>query len=250
MKAKRLILITISSILLCSCNNKNINDDIYNNVTNSVTLPINLSYNFEKDHMEWIGGFSDLPSDYKKRNYNIKYDYGKIELSNDFSKGLMLTGNNQCDNLFMYTTKKIDMLDGIEKNTKYSVDLSFDLATNMPSGISNSEAIPGEYAYIKAGIVTYEPISTIADEDNSFYRMNIDKGNKSKNGKDLITLGHAAKKENMDNETYEYKHFNETFFVTSNERGELWIILGIDLGCEGTIRLYFDNIEMTIKKSH
>lgn len=77
--------------------------------------------------------------------------------------------------------------------------------------------------------------------------MNIDKANQSESGKDMVVIGNVEKIDSED-ESFQYKHFETEFRVTTNEKGEVWILIGIDSGFESLSQFYFSNIELTLAK--
>ncbi|MFC2038205.1 YbaY family lipoprotein [Chloroflexota bacterium] len=212
---------------------------------------ITATFHFNQDTEGWTGGFSDLPVRHEDHGYDVEFRYSDIPVEGEEGGGLMLYGNNHSDDLFMYTLRAFDTHDGLSPNARYEVQLSFDLATNVPPGMMGIGGSPGESVYIKAGVVSIEPESeedTTGGED--YYRINIDKGNQSSGGEDMIVLGDAAKGEGpgQNDESFQYKPFNYGYQATTNENGELWVIIGADSGFEGISQLYFDNISITFNR--
>jgi hypothetical protein len=174
-----------------------------------------------------------------------------IPVEGEEGGGLLLKGNNHSDDLFLYTTKGFGSQDGLKPNTEYDIQLSFALATNVPSGMMGIGGSPGESVYIKAGVVNGKPESNeevVGGEP--YFRMNIDIGSQSNSGNDMVVLGNAVKGEGpgQGDESYQYKNFNHSFRVNTNDEGELWVIIGADSGFEGISELYFDNISLTFTK--
>ena len=209
------------------------------------------TYHFDQDAEDWIGGFSDLPVSHEEHGYEVEFRYSDIPVEGEVGGGLLLTGNNHSDDLFMFVMRAFGSQDGLKPNTKYEIQLSFDMATNVPPGMMGIGGSPGESVYIKAGVVNIKPDS---EKDTSggeeYYRLNIDKGNQSNGGEDMIVLGDAAKGEgaSQNDDTFQYKPFKYGFQATTNENGELWVIIGADSGFEGISQLYFDNISITFNR--
>ena len=157
---------------------------------------------------------------------------------------MLITGNNHSDDLFMYITRQISSDDGLEADTKYSVRLSFKMATEVPPGMMGIGGSPGESVYIKAGIISKKP-EVIEQAGN--YVMNIDKGVQSQGGNDATVLGDAAKGEGLgqNDQTFRYKKFDLTKEVIADSEGNIWVIIGADSGFEGISRLYFDDISIS-----
>jgi hypothetical protein len=206
--------------------------------------PIEVSFRFDKDKAGWDGGFVDLPVDYDKSAYELEFSYKDIPMTNKTDKGLFLRGQNRSDDLFMFITKKLNEETGLKPNASYKAELSFDLATNVASGMMGIGGSPGTGVIVKAGIVNTEPKILEGDHNSSkFYLLNIDIGNQTEPGKDLTVLGNVEKVDSED-ESYQYKSFRHSFDITTNENGECFVVIGTDSGFEGLTQLYYTNIKL------
>ncbi|MFY0542602.1 copper amine oxidase N-terminal domain-containing protein [Brevibacillus sp. H7] len=206
---------------------------------------LQLTYDFQKGNDGWEAGFADLPQDYADNDYRLQHKVDVIPLPNHATnKGFYLSGMNRSDDLFMYIYKKIGSEQGILPNTAYHITLAFDIATNEAGGAFGIGGAPGESVYVKAGIVAQEPKTQPID---GFYRLNVEKGNQANEGTEMKLLGNVAKTDSVDS-SYELKHFVESFDVKSNEKGELYLIMGTDSGYEGLTSIYYTNIQLDIRK--
>lgn len=204
-----------------------------------------MKFTFENDAMGWEGGFADLPIDHVEMEYSVEFKHSKIPGLD--SKGLMLTGNNHSDDLFMYATKKLGAEYRFEPNTTYNMGINFDLATNVPGGMMGIGGSPGSSIYVKAGMTNIAPESKLVHEGIlDYYRMNIDIGLQSNSGKDMTVIGNVEKIDSID-ESFQLKPFEHTVEITTNENGEAYVIIGVDSGFEGISELYLTNIEITKK---
>jgi len=202
-----------------------------------------VTYKFDETQEGWIGGFADLPiGEENKEFYSLDFQYADIPVEGKESKGLYITGNNHSDDLFMYITKKVDKEIGLKANTKYKVDLSFDMATGVPGGMMGIGGSPGSSIYVKAGIVNVEP--NVVEDSLNYYRFNIDQGSQSGGGKDMTVLGNVEKTDESVDESFQYKSFESSYEVITDENGQAWIVIGTDSGFEGITQLYYDNIEI------
>lgn len=202
----------------------------------------NISYNFDNDLLGFEAGFADLPIDADTEEfYELDFQYKEIPVK-DESKGIYLTGNNHSDDLFMYTYKNIGTDLDLEPNTKYAMDLSFEMATNVPAGMGGIGGAPGESVYVKAGIVSEKP-NAIVDE-NQYYRLNIDKGNQSEGGKEISVIGNVSKSDGSEDLSYAYKHFEITSEIETDSEGNAFVIIGLDSGFEGKTEVYLDDIRV------
>lgn len=229
--------LTLSSI---GCSTSEPNKE--NNTTPKAPREINFS--FDKDKDGWVGGFVDLPVGYDQSIYELDFSHKDIPISNKTDKGLFLQGQNRSDDLFMFISRKLDQEIGLTPNTSYKAELSFDLATNVPPGMMGIGGSPGTSVIVKAGIVNTEPKIIEGDHNSSnFHLLNIDIGNQTEPGKDLAVLGNVEKVDSED-ESYQYKSFKHSFDITTNEKGESFVVIGTDSGFEGLTQLYYTNIKV------
>lgn len=203
--------------------------------------PVNVTFRFENDTAGWQGYFADLPAQYEEGIYELEFKHAPVPVAGKNDKGLMLKGHNRSDDLFMFIARKFDRKDGLKPNTAYKVRLSFDLATNVPGGLIGIGGSPGESVYVKAGLVNSDPEPVVAAD--GYYRVQLDKGNQAGGGKGIVTLGHVAKS-GSDADSYQYKSFEAEFEVTTNEKGEAWVVIGTDSGFEGLTQVYYTNIKV------
>lgn len=200
-----------------------------------------LSYDFDNDLEGFKVLFADFPVEADVDNlYELNFGHKDIPIDENESKGLYLTGHNRSDDLFMYCYKKIGKENGLKPNTKYNMNLSFTMATNVPGGMMGIGGSPGEAVYVKAGIVNKEPVSVI--DDNDYYRVNLDNGSQGNGGKDLALLGNISKTDGSMDKSYSYKSFETKAIVETNSEGTAFIVIGLDSGFEGKTEVYLDNI--------
>ncbi|MBW7456760.1 copper amine oxidase N-terminal domain-containing protein, partial [Paenibacillus sepulcri] len=207
---------------------------------------LTFQYGFNKDDEGWDGGFADLPVGYDQAIYNLDYKRELIPLEgNTTNFGLKLSGMNRSDDLFMFATKKVE---GLEPNTTYQAKLKIGMYTNQGGGMMGVGGAPGEAVSIKAGVLGIEPKAVQKDDGGGkFYQMNVDKGNQSVEGADAKIVGNITKPDS-EKEGYQLVTFNYGTSVTTNANGECFILIGSDSGYEGLTTLYFDDIQLSLKK--
>lgn len=205
----------------------------------------NIFYEFSKDLQGFESGFVDLPvyADTKDL-YELDFHYKEIPVKDDKSKGIYLTGHNRSDDLFMYVYKNLGKDHDLKPNTKYLMDLSFKVATNVPEGMMGIGGSPGEAVYVKAGVVNKKPISVV--DLNKYYRLYLDKGNQSSGGKDLSVIGNIVKDNGTSDDSYAYKHFETTSLVEVDSEGNAYVVIGFDSGYEGKTEVYLDDITVNL----
>lgn len=206
-------------------------------------------YSFEEGQQGWVTGFADLPTDSDPAFYEL--DSGWSELPSGLEgNAIYLSGHNHSDDLFIFLKVQVD---GLKPNTSYQVLFSIDLASNTPEGLMGIGGSPGESVYVKAGAVDYEP-EVIEGSDN-YLRMNIDKGNQASEGEHMINLGTLANP-NIDLDTFTGEEYalmtldnqDRIFTVTTDNDGNVWVIVGTDSGFEGPTTVYYDIINITFSE--
>lgn len=166
--------------------------------------------------------------------------------------GLKISGNNHSDDLFMYAFKKVGHL---KPNTNYHVSFSLEFASNAQEGSMGVGGSPGDSVYVKIGAVSQEP-QRYVDSSND-YKIDLDKGNQELDGKDMILIGTFGV-DTQDSiyrlKTLPYVPNEETqrklanFTVTTNNKGEAWVVLGTDSGYESTTTIIYTNLSVTFKE--
>ena len=202
---------------------------------------LELNDDFSEGSDGWGAGFADLPADYDNAFYEL--DSGRRELPSGLDGyGMYLQGHNHSDDLFMYLTKQQT---GLVPDTTYHIAYNIALATNVPSGLIGVGGAPGESVFVKAGASTHQPI--IEEASDGFLRLNIDKGNQSNDGGDMLTIGNVASPDVTDESQFVIKTlFVEDFEATTDADGNLWLIVGTDSGFEGLTTIYFAQIEVSL----
>ncbi len=203
--------------------------------------PFTFMYNFSNSTEQWSGGFADYPVG-EEDFFNLNFNRSPLPepLDSDVH-ALQITGDNRSDDLFMFIKRKID---GLKPSANYSLSLEIELASDSPEDAVGIGGGPGTSVFLKAGAVAKEPVPVVTEQtgfEQGYYRMNIDRGNQSQGGDDMPVIGNVA--HNKDD--FEYTLIErslENFTVQTNERGELWLIIGTDSGFEGTTTLYYSEV--------
>ncbi|MCY3759974.1 MAG: hypothetical protein OXH50_01880 [Gemmatimonadetes bacterium] len=200
------------------------------------------SFSFQGDAEGWAAGFADLPADFDPSIYEL--DSGHRRLPDGLEgNGLYIQGQNRSDDLFMFFKRQVG---GLKADAEYAAVLSLDLATNVQEGLVGIGGSPGESVFVKAGASPVEPLAP--EDDNGYFRMNIDKGNQSKGGRSMAVLGHAAHPD-VAGEEYRIKRLDNSgspVAVAADGAGKLWLIVGTDSGFEGLSAFYYARIACTL----
>jgi hypothetical protein len=211
------------------------------------------SFDFNQSLDGWEADFTDLPSNADDSSfYELTFAYTDLPTNLGSKKSLMLSGINHSDDLFMFIKRKIS---GLIPNTSYNIVFEVELASNAQRGAVGIGGSPGESVFLKAGASEREPRKVA---ENNQYILNIDKGNQSTDGDDVITIGDIAIPSNATQYTLITRTnaspytspYNQTFFAQSNSAGEIWLIIGTDSGFEGTTTVYYTKVNVVFSASN
>jgi len=204
-------------------------------------LSISITYIFYGDAEGWAGDFADYPVD-SEEFYGLNFAWSHLPAPLDTAKGaLMITGNNHSDDLFMFIKHKVD---GLLRETDYIITIDVEFASDAPTNAAGIGGPPGEGVTIKAGAVASEPLKIAVDD---FYTMNLDKGNQTSSGEDMAAIGHVGVSDTTTVFTLiSRSNKADPCEVTTDENGELWVVIGTDSGFEGITTLYYSKIKLAI----
>ena len=192
-------------------------------------------YDFKNGSNGWKGDFADYP-EHDSLNYALTVAYAALPTNPEGEKFLMLSGKNDCKDLFMFIKKKIRNLSA---NAEYTISYEVGAASNAKYGYSNTGS---EGIYLKVGAYASEPVKIIQD---GFYRMNLDKGNHNTRGNDMVIIGTLG---SLNQNDYSIETINNIslFKARTNQYGELWLIIGADSGLSGINSVYFTRISLVL----
>jgi hypothetical protein len=238
MKTKHIFFIPLI-ILFYNCNNDGNDTILY-------PKNVELTYSSQNDFQSWEGDFADY-SVVDVGIYELEYEFSTLpEPLNTNKVALKQSGNNHSDDLFMFIRKQINEL---EPNTNYTISFELEFASNVADNMVGVGGSPGEDVTIKVGATNIKPEKIVDTYNDALaYIMNIDKGNQSIGGSDMVVIGDFSN----DTDLNEYKLktivTNETLTVSTNNQGELWVIIGTDSGYEATTTIYYNLIKVTLEK--
>ncbi len=215
---------------------------IFSCKTNDPKAKLTLNDDLTKDNYGWQVDFADYPVG-QETFYELQTKRASLPAELNLNKmGLMVSGNNHSDDLFMFLKKSVI---GLEAETEYTIDFEVDFATNAAEGGFGIGGSPASSVYFGIGASSTEPKKQ-KNADN-FYMMNINKMNQSESGTDMKVIG------NISNglEEYKYKIVKRTGTIKAktDAKGNIWLIVGTDSGFEGITSLYFTTIKTNLKLS-
>lgn len=189
-------------------------------------------YDFNLGQDLWEGGYSDYSME---SDFQFRFARAPLPEPLDTAKyGLMLSGMNRSDDMFMFLRRRSE---GLVPSARYDVVFTIRFASRYATDGFGIGGSPGRSVFVKAGATAVMPV----DENG---RMNIDKGNQSLPGPDMDTLGDVG----VGPGTTEYASIVRTnaprkFPMTAAADGSAWLIVGTDSGFEGLTTLYYQGVE-------
>lgn len=232
----KFILFVYTVILFSSCNE----DD------ENTTFPkeVSLTFDFQDDKQAWEGDFADYPIG-EELFYELNFEYSNLPRPLNKNMGsLKQSGNNHSDDLFMFIRRNIKEL---EPNSNYKISYEIEFASNVADDQFGVGGSPGEGVTIKAGATTIKP-EKIVSKTTGDYRMNIDKANQTNGGTDMVVLGDFSNDTNQNEYKLKKLKADEILIVSTDSKGELWLIVGTDSGFEATTSIYYNTIKVKLEK--
>lgn len=196
-------------------------------------------YNFAQGAQNWQVGYSDYPVEHAEI-YELKH--GIKPLPAGFSgQGLMISGHNRSDDLFMFMKRRIT---GLTPSTRYKANLKLTFLSNIGEGCAGIGGSPGESVFIKFGYAEQEP-------KQAEYYLNVPKGYQSEDGTQAKVIGNFAVKEaNCEASVYKSKtistNTDRSLEFTTNADGSIWLFTGSDSGFEGLTTIYYRSVELKL----
>lgn len=197
---------------------------------------------FNKGADSWTAGLVD----YNEQQEGIMEFSSKIAAlpTDTLKKSMMIQSHNRSDDAFMYLTRK---LTGLTPNQTYKIGFEVELASKYPQNSVGIGGSPGGSVYLKAGASGTEPQR--AKDNTGQWKLNWDKGAQSEGGKDAVLLGTIGiEGEDVKYQIIKRANSQAPFSAKTNDKGELWLIVGTDSGFEGLTTLYYTQIKASLTK--
>jgi hypothetical protein len=202
-----------------------------------------ITNDFATSQHDWEPGFADYPPADEER-FELSADHRPRPANLGGSNALYISGWNQSDDLFMFWKTRIV---GLSPNADYDVVFEIEFASRYATGLFGIGGAPGDSVYLKAGATTLEPQRGLMDGN---YRMNLDKGNQSVGGQDMIVLGTIAKPDdgNTDYVLLTRTNAANPFRARADSSGRLWLVFGTESGFEGMTSLFYTRFKATFDR--
>jgi predicted HicB family RNase H-like nuclease len=202
-----------------------------------------ISDSFDGGTDNWSGDFADYDVG-EEEFFELEFERtGLPDPLDADQKALKLSGANHSDDLFMFLKKKVS---GLEPNARYGASFSVRFASKVADGLAGIGGSPGESVFVKVGASAIEPEKVIETDPREIYRMNVDKGVQSNGGDDAVVVGDFSNDTDESVYTLKTVENDSPFEATTNENGELWLLIGTDSGFEGTTTIYYDQISVKL----
>lgn len=213
-------------------------------LTSSFLYSIAFNYPFSDGADGWVGDFADYPVGGEDL-YELEWGWKNLPhpLPGD-TKGMILSGNNHSDDLFMFIKRQIS---GLKPSTNYKVTITTIIQNNVPPNLVGIGGSPGESVFFKVGASTQEP-RKIAE--NNYYRLNIDVGCQANGGEHAIVIGNLANPLVTEDLFFAPKEFShaEPLHVQTDGEGKFWVLVGTDSGFEGISTYYVANVFINVEE--
>jgi hypothetical protein len=201
---------------------------------------VRLGYDFAESTHGFVAGFVDLPKNADLALYDLRSGHSPRPANLGGAPALMISGQNRSDDLFMYWTRRVT---GLQPRMAYRTRFVIEFASDAASGSVGIGGSPAEGVSVKAGATVTEPRRV--EDNDGWWRLNVDKANQSLSGLELPVLGTVATPPG----TAGYQRVvlassPEGQWVTTDESGALWLTFGTDSGFEGLTTLYYTRLEV------
>lgn len=209
-----------------------------------------LHYSFSRGAASWLAGFADYSLVNGDMHFVAEPRPLPAELGAADGQGMFLQSMNRSDDMFMFLKKGVYLTDGLKPNQRYSISFEITLASNAQDGCFGVGGAPGEGVYLKAGATVDEPVSILGVGQH--LELNIDKGHQAQGGADAGIAGTIANGEACDPANERYVRLQKTYEhgqpVSTDDRAQLWLMVGTDSAYEGLTGLFYESITVRLKE--
>jgi hypothetical protein len=200
------------------------------------------SFDFAQGNGGWLSGYAD----YSPQTAPVDVVADIRTLPTGFAgAGYYLAGTNRSDDLFIYAKTRIG---GLVAGRGYRMSAQVQFLSDVPTGCIGVGGSPGESVWVILAASTAEPLTVFNGSD---YRVNLQRGNQGQGGSQGIVLGTIANDvPNCGARQWRTKQLSSaepaTLGVVADERGDAWVLLGIDSGFEAFSRIYFQRLGLRL----
>ncbi|HEY5823847.1 MAG TPA: hypothetical protein VIT44_05775 [Cyclobacteriaceae bacterium] len=203
------------------------------------------TFDFSNGTQEWKSFFSDYPVG-AEIFYKLEFTHTGLPVPLDVnSKAIKVSGSNGSGSLLSMTYRKFDHL---RSNTDYSITFDIELASDIPSNAIGAGSSPN--LCLGAGGVAYEPTSQVDEQDQyqPRFESTLQSGLSNEVFKVLGRIGVSDDDVNVPFTLINRNNLSDPIVLRSNDKGELWLLIGVDSGFEGQTTLYYKNIKVNFQE--
>jgi hypothetical protein len=208
-----------------------------------------LRFQFKDGSQRWLPGLSDYSADASRLNFTAEIRQVPPNYPAEL-RAYYLESHNTPDDLFMFLKRELSTLDGVETNRDYSVSIHVGFFSNVTDGGVGIGGSPGSDVYLKAGVSLAEPIAVLQDRAR-YVGLSVDKGQQAQSGSDIQILSTIENGQPPAEGAQPYVFLERVLhfprLVRTDDRGALWITVGIESGFEGVTGIYFYEIIVTLR---
>jgi hypothetical protein len=192
-------------------------------------------FQFSRGPQGWEELFADYPAG-QDAAFDLVAGHRPLPAPLDTSRdALYIAGRNVSDDLWMQFKTEV----ALPPDTSYRVTFRVEIATDVPGGCGGVGGSPGEDVTVKAGVSLIEP----AREPDSigWWRLNIDKGQQTQGGEDMVVIGDLANSRDCD-QGFEWERkplSGPPMMFTTDSTGRAWLSVGTDSGFEARSAVYY-----------
>ena len=226
--------LVVSATLAACADSTGVADDNYD-----------IEFDFSNGQQDWVAGFVDYPVG-KETEWALSSSLAPLPAPlNGSRKGILLTGTNHSDDLFMYVTRQIG---GLTPGRTHAARFLVTIATNAPRDCAGIGGAPGESVVLKVGGTSLVPQRVV--DAAQYYRASFDHGQQLRSGGAASAIGDLANSNtNCLRPRYELKQFDSgttPITITTDTNGRFWLVVGVESGFEGTTAFYITAVRVAI----
>lgn len=206
------------------------------------------TFPFISSDQGWSGGFANYPSvpvDSIGYHLHAAHDPLAYNINTDSTRmSMYISGNSLNNQLFMFLKRKIT---GLKPSATYEVMFTVRLASNLPTKQPTTPATLGELTHVRIGAMPEEPVLTAVD---NVYRITLGEEILDTSGTQLLTIGSVAVTSSTKAYTMITRNNTSATAVraTTNEAGELWLVVGTQGTASGKVTLYYTQIDVLLNQ--
>jgi len=202
--------------------------------------PPSVQFDFRESNHDWEAFFTDFNVGWEEK-MDLYSDYRPLPEPLDTTENaLYIRGVNHSDDVKMLFRRQIVEL---KPNTTYHTRYTVRFATSAPSNCAGIGGPPGEAVKVIAAASKIKPEPFIKEEASEYYRLNVQHQNNSHQWYQNAIMGDIANSRDCEEgaqfEIKEVVSDAKHDLVTTDDKGQAWLLFGTRSGFEGRTDLYY-----------